>query len=587
MKKAPNAIASTAVSRSASSSTSAGALPPSSSSAGFRCFAACTAMMRPTCVDPVKFTRRTARCAINRSTMAAASSGALVTTLTTPSPSPASWNTVPIMRCTAGHTSDALSTTVLPHASGIAMARVPRITGAFQGAMPSTTPHGWRTASARLPGISVGITLPSICVVIAAASRSMFAARWTLKPYQFAIAPVSGIPAAMKSPVRASMMSAALSNRARRSEGVSAAQAGNARAAASTAASASLSVAAGAREATTPMTGSRRSNVAPFDAARSCPPTNMLTSFTVLSPERRLLFMRLLFRALVCLQTRLDRFLVEELLQALRTPLLRITVQRLIELRVQVVLVLLPRQFPGTLEAVLRRTQHHGILLQQLRRELRYFIAQLCAGHALVDEAHRCGFRTREGVARHDVMQRLTMAHRVGHCLAHEVTRRNAPVDFRKAEDRFVRCDSQITRNEWREATTEAPSVHHRNGRLCVHAQELPLPLAGVAADLLLKNFRARVHFAEILLQVHARGPGVTRAGQHEHARICIQFERLENLNHLAVERGAHCIALFRAIEHHPGDARFHFHVNGFPATFIACHAFSPAPRGAKCECVS
>ena len=33
------------------------------------------------------------------------------------------------------------------------MARVPRITGAFQGAMPTTTPTGWRTARAFLPGM--------------------------------------------------------------------------------------------------------------------------------------------------------------------------------------------------------------------------------------------------------------------------------------------------------------------------------------------------------------------------------------------------------------------------------------------------
>ena len=35
-----------------------------------------------------------------------------------------------------------LSTTVLPQASGVAIARTPRMTGAFHGAMPSTTPAG-------------------------------------------------------------------------------------------------------------------------------------------------------------------------------------------------------------------------------------------------------------------------------------------------------------------------------------------------------------------------------------------------------------------------------------------------------------
>ena len=41
-----------------------------------------------------------------------------------------------------GQISDALRTTVLPQASGNAIARTPRMTGAFQGAMLSTTPAG-------------------------------------------------------------------------------------------------------------------------------------------------------------------------------------------------------------------------------------------------------------------------------------------------------------------------------------------------------------------------------------------------------------------------------------------------------------
>jgi hypothetical protein len=46
-------------------------------------------------------------------------------------------------------------------------------------------------AMAKLPGTSDGITSPVIWVVIDAASRSMLAARRTLKPYQLAMAPVS------------------------------------------------------------------------------------------------------------------------------------------------------------------------------------------------------------------------------------------------------------------------------------------------------------------------------------------------------------------------------------------------------------
>ena len=90
LAKAPKAAAFTASSRSASSSTTSGDLPPSSSSTGFRCSAHFLAMILPTREEPVKLTRRTAGCAISASTTAPASLGALVTTLTTPGGRPAS-----------------------------------------------------------------------------------------------------------------------------------------------------------------------------------------------------------------------------------------------------------------------------------------------------------------------------------------------------------------------------------------------------------------------------------------------------------------------------------------------------------------
>ena len=162
--KAPKFAAAAASSRSASSSTTSGALPPSSSSTGLRYFAAFSAMILPTCVEPVKLIRWTRGSAISASTVAAAPSRDVVSTLIAPAGSPASSSTSPMMRCVCGHSSDALRTTVLPQASGIATARTPRIIGAFHGAMPSTTPTGWRTAIAMLPGMSEGITSPVICV---------------------------------------------------------------------------------------------------------------------------------------------------------------------------------------------------------------------------------------------------------------------------------------------------------------------------------------------------------------------------------------------------------------------------------------
>ena len=126
---------------------------------------------------------------------------------------------------------------MLPQAIGIAMARVPRITGAFHGAMPSTTPAGWRMPMASaMPGLFEGIISPVICVVIAPASRSMPAASITLKPAHGAVAPVSSITSRVNSPTLLSMMSAAFISIARRSPGPVLLQVVKATAAASTAA---------------------------------------------------------------------------------------------------------------------------------------------------------------------------------------------------------------------------------------------------------------------------------------------------------------------------------------------------------------
>ena len=132
-----------------------------------------------------------------------------MTTLSTPLGRPAAFSVSAMSRWVAGHISEALNTTVLPQASGMATARTPRMTGAFQGAMPTTTPTGWRSAMARVPGLSEGMTSPPIWVVIAAASRSMLAASATLKPIQGAVAPVSAMAVAMNSGARASSASAA------------------------------------------------------------------------------------------------------------------------------------------------------------------------------------------------------------------------------------------------------------------------------------------------------------------------------------------------------------------------------------------
>ena len=111
---APKLAASAAASRSASASTTWGALPPSSSRQRLSCSAHLTATIRPTRVEPVKFTRRTAGWAISASTTSAASSAEWATKLIAPAGSPASAIARATAACVRGHFSEPFSTTVLP-----------------------------------------------------------------------------------------------------------------------------------------------------------------------------------------------------------------------------------------------------------------------------------------------------------------------------------------------------------------------------------------------------------------------------------------------------------------------------------------
>jgi hypothetical protein len=171
-----------------------------------------------------------------------------------------------------GHISDDLSTTVLPNASGVATARVPRMIGAFHGAIPTTTPAGWRIAIAVRPGTSDGITSPVTAVVWAAASDSIPDARAQLNMPKPNVLPVSFVITPAISGARSCISAAAFCKSARRSDAVVAAQAGKAAAAESAAARASSREAAAPRDATSPVHGSVRSNVSPEPAPTHDPP---------------------------------------------------------------------------------------------------------------------------------------------------------------------------------------------------------------------------------------------------------------------------------------------------------------------------
>ena len=113
----------------------------------------------------------------------------------TPDGRPASSSARAIAACVRGHTSEPFRITVLPKASGVATARVPRITGAFQGAIPTTAPAGWRSPIASSPGTSEGITSPVTEYACAAASLSIPVASLTLNMPQPNVAPVSSVVA--------------------------------------------------------------------------------------------------------------------------------------------------------------------------------------------------------------------------------------------------------------------------------------------------------------------------------------------------------------------------------------------------------
>ena len=113
LRKRAQAAPGTATSRSASSNTMSGSMPPSSRLTRFSCFAAFTAISVPTAVEPVKAMQATSRVVDQRR----ADLGAVpVTTLTTPGGRCARASST--MRSVAsGVSSDGLMTTVLPAAS--------------------------------------------------------------------------------------------------------------------------------------------------------------------------------------------------------------------------------------------------------------------------------------------------------------------------------------------------------------------------------------------------------------------------------------------------------------------------------------
>ncbi len=129
---------STALSRSASSKTMNGDLPPSSSDSFLPLPAVASRMMRPTSVEPVKAILSTS----GWLTSAAPVRPSPVMMLTTPGGSPTSAHSSAKASAVSGVNSAGLSTTVLPQAIAGAIFHASISSGKFHGMTWPTTPTG-------------------------------------------------------------------------------------------------------------------------------------------------------------------------------------------------------------------------------------------------------------------------------------------------------------------------------------------------------------------------------------------------------------------------------------------------------------
>ena len=150
----------TAASRSASSKTMKGALPPSSSETCFSCAEHCCISSLPTSVEPVKPSLRTSGFDVISAPIAGASSAAPVTTESTPAGRPASSASAATASAVSGVCSAGFRTIVQPAASAGAVFRVGIAAGKFQGVMPAVTPTGCLRTRMRRSALGAGIVSP-------------------------------------------------------------------------------------------------------------------------------------------------------------------------------------------------------------------------------------------------------------------------------------------------------------------------------------------------------------------------------------------------------------------------------------------
>ena len=167
-----------ASSRSASSNTMKGALPPSSIVVRLSVGAHCSSSSLPTAVLPVKLSLRTSGLPVSSAPI---SWGLPTTTLKQPAGKPARSASSAIASADRGVSSAGLTTTVQPAASAGATLRAIIALGKFQGVMAATTPTGWRMHTARVCGVAPENTSPSARLACSA-NHSMKEAPYWISP---------------------------------------------------------------------------------------------------------------------------------------------------------------------------------------------------------------------------------------------------------------------------------------------------------------------------------------------------------------------------------------------------------------------
>src|SRR3954469_19794334 len=196
--------ASSARSRSASSNTITGFLPPSSKCTRFKVGAPCAMMAEPVALSPTKPIALMAGCSVSA---LPASSPKPCTVLRTPSGTPACLTICASKSAVTGDHSAGLCTTVQPAASAGAIFQVDSMNGVFQGVITPTGPIGTRVETFQCS--SPGMFRPSRASAhLSAKKRKFSAARIAAFAMNRCACPVSRHSSTAMSSARSSIASA-------------------------------------------------------------------------------------------------------------------------------------------------------------------------------------------------------------------------------------------------------------------------------------------------------------------------------------------------------------------------------------------